>query len=170
MKKIIGLCLLGLLASCGDSTNARINADVNCSVESAGNLTTITCPDGSQSIVINGTDGQNGQDGVDGINGSNGIDGINGTDGQNGQDGVDGQDGINGVIVDVMNPCGDAAQTEDEILLVLDNGGVLAYFEQGGNRRLSLLEPNKRYQTTDGDKCQFEFDASGDITYESHTN
>jgi hypothetical protein len=164
MKILASMVFLGLLVSCGGSNNASLRADVNCTVSSQGNLTTITCPDGSQSIVVNG------KDGTDGVDGQDGSDGIDGKDGVNGQDGRDGVDGMNGVIVDVINPCGDAPQTEDEILFLLDNGGVIAYFEHNGNRRLSLLEPNKRYQTTDGDKCKFEFDASGTLTYESHNS
>jgi len=155
-KLIIGtlsLIFLLSLVSCGE--NARLYSETpyqGCTVETYQTYSIINCGDGSSTVVNNGTNGQDGKDG------------------QNGSDGLDGRDGINGLIVDVINPCGDAPIINDEVILVMADGGFLAYFHEANdvNPRLALLEPNLTYRTTDGDVCTFRFDASGQITYESH--
>jgi len=52
----------------------------------------------------------------------------------------------------IINPCGDNPGF-DEILLKTSQG-LLAYFEQGSNRFLSVL-PDGNYQTTDQHRCKF---------------
>lgn len=54
----------------------------NCTVQTLGVTSEtpnggslISCPDGSQSLVLNGTNGTNGTDGTNGTNGTNGTDG-----------------------------------------------------------------------------------------------
>lgn len=86
MKLVV--CLMGLvLMSCGSGTSGPKGASgKSCSVSKSGSIATVTCPDGSVTIL----DGTNGINGVDGLDGVNGIDGTNGTDGQNGLDGTNG--------------------------------------------------------------------------------
>lgn len=74
----------------------------------------------------------------------------------NGQNGVD---GINS-IVNVVDPCGDGTGP-DEVLLVLDNGQVVAWYQSLG---LSVLQPNQRYITTDHQRCEFQVDVNGNVT------
>lgn len=79
----------------------------------------------------------------------------NGTNGSNGADGLDS-------IVQIIDPCGDASG-HDEILLILSTGEVLAYFESGSNRFLSVLE-NGNYRTTDAQQCNFTV-SNGSVTF-----
>jgi len=73
------------------------------------------------------------------------------------------------LITGITNPCGDdPAISQDEVLLITSFGEVFAYFEDGSNRRLSLLIPHETYSTTDGGNCTFRVDENGDYTYESH--
>ncbi len=74
---------------------------------------------------------------------------------KNGKDGVD-------AVVDVVDPCG-AETSFDEVLLVLQSGEIIAYFESGGKRYLTSLDYNKTYQTTDGTQCRFKITAEGEI-------
>lgn len=69
--------------------------------------------------------------------------------------------------VNVIDPCGDAPNLIDEILLVLANGQVLVSFsdhKNGNNTRLALLPPGT-YVTTDGSNCAFTVTSDGQITY-----
>ena len=70
----------------------------------------------------------------------------------------------------LVNPCGDAPNVVDEVFVKLSNGTLLASMSadvNGSNTRLVVLEPG-RYQTTDGDQCQFTITPEGDVTDESH--
>lgn len=58
-------------------------------------------------------------------------------------------------IVNIIDPCGDMVGHFDEIILELQDGTFLAYFEQGSHRFLSVL-PDGIYQTTDKQKCTFQ--------------
>lgn len=62
-------------------------------------------------------------------------------------------------IVDVVDPCGDGSGP-DEVLVVLANGSVMAWYK---NKGLALLDPGVRYRTTDKQKCRFEVTASGEV-------
>jgi hypothetical protein len=65
-------------------------------------------------------------------------------------------------IVEFVDPCGDG-NGYDEILLKTSSGKVIAYFEQGNNRHLSLLEADTLYSTTDAQRCQFKIDTEGNL-------
>lgn len=104
--------------------------------------------------------------------------GLNGVNGQDGSDGVDGVDGTNGLDapptaftpVGLVDPCGDAPNTYDEVFLRLSNGTLLASFSQnasGLNTRFSVLVPGS-YSTTDGDNCTFSVDNNGVVYNENH--
>ncbi len=58
-------------------------------------------------------------------------------------------------VVDYIDPCGDNVGQFDEILLVMSDGSIVAYFETGGNRFLSILPENGRFTTTDSQRCSF---------------
>ncbi len=64
-------------------------------------------------------------------------------------------------IVKVIDPCGDGVGF-DEILLQLADGTIIAYFESGGDRHLSVLGVGS-YRTTDKQKCFFKVDANGNV-------
>lgn len=66
-------------------------------------------------------------------------------------------------IVEIVDPCNDAANIIDEVLLVLSNGQVLASMSDaasGQNTRLVVVPPGT-YNTTDGSACQFTVTAAG---------
>ena len=73
-----------------------------------------------------------------------------GKDGSDGQDGQDGADGQNAVLT-VIDPCGPHNKA-DEVLLVLSDGSVLAWYQGLG---LYVIEDGKNYQTTDDQVCAF---------------
>lgn len=106
----------------------------SCSVEAADGGSLITCPDGSQQVVL---------DGVDGTNGTDGIDGTNGQD----------ADLPDSTVTEVIDPCGDGPGF-DEVLLVLADGSIVAYFAGVGGF-LAVLDCNQNYVTTDTQACMF---------------
>lgn len=57
-------------------------------------------------------------------------------------------------VLEYVLPCGDRANAFDEVIVRTASGKLLAYFESGGNRFLTLLKPGN-YQTTDGGNCKF---------------
>lgn len=108
-----------------------------------------------------GEQGEQGEQGVAGSDGANGSDGSNGIDGANGIDGKDGKDGLDAdttySVVEIIDPCGDAENVYDEVILKLGNGTYLASFSDnasGLNTRFGILPPGT-YQTTDGTNCIF---------------
>jgi hypothetical protein len=60
-------------------------------------------------------------------------------------------------ITELLDPCGNGAGF-DEVLLRTSGGDIIAYFEQGANRFLSVLTPGS-YRTTDGTNCNFSIDS-----------
>jgi len=104
------LLLALILTSCGADVANQMTKDdespevivKNCSTERTDEGVKISCPDGSESIIAdgsNGSDGSNGTDGEDGSEGeagSAGNNGTNGTDGSKGNQGTAGMNGNNG--------------------------------------------------------------------------
>ena len=124
-----------------------------CTVEGVDSGTVIRCPDGTSSIVKNGTDGQDGQSG------------------QDGEDGLDIQN-YDYIPVGLIDPCGDKPGIYDEVFIKMANGTLVASFSNNVNgdyTRLSVLVPGT-YMTTDGDSCTFTVTANNDIINESHQN
>lgn len=70
----------------------------------------------------------------------------------------------NETIVEYLDPCGNSSGY-DEILMKTSSGNVIAYFESGNKRFLSILEPNTLYQTTDNSSCQFKITDDGELVY-----
>jgi len=66
-------------------------------------------------------------------------------------------------VVEYIIPCGNRPNAFDETLLRTKSGKLLAYFESGGNRFLSILKPGN-YRTTDGGKCYFTVTANMQLT------
>lgn len=64
--------------------------------------------------------------------------------------------------VELLDPCGNGPGF-DEVLVRMKSGKVVAYFESGSNRFLSVLTPNQQYRTTDGTNCNFRVDAQGNL-------
>lgn len=60
-------------------------------------------------------------------------------------------------VIQIIRPC----ENSTEILLRLSTGEIVAYFESGNRRYLSILE-NGSYRTTDGTNCYFKV-IDGDI-------
>lgn len=107
------------------------------------------------------------------VEGPAGTAGADGTDGQNGADGLngsDGQDGSNSIIA-IIDPCGDAPNIHDEVLLKLDDGRLLASFSSNVNgdyTRFSILQPGVNYMTTDGSGCFFSVDTGNNLFNEHY--
>ena len=73
------------------------------------------------------------------------------------------QDGV----VEYLDPCGQGSGY-NEVLLKTTSGKVIAFFESGGNRFLTILVQNTNYRTTDADKCYFYIDSNGQLAGEHH--
>jgi len=66
-------------------------------------------------------------------------------------------------VVELLDPCGDMPGQFDEVLLRTSSGKVVAYFEVGSKRFLSVLVPNQSYSTTDVQACSFSVNAQGQL-------
>lgn len=127
---IIAISLI--LTSCAKPDKGEDGSNgIGCTIQSAVNGAIVTCATGSV-LITNGLDGVAGVDGHDGLDGHNGVDSI----------------------AQLIDPCGDNPGQFDEVLIRLSTGQLLAYFESGGNRFLSLIG-NGNYRTTDSQSCHF---------------
>lgn len=129
MKKLV---LILLLAGCTNQEKYVVQGTPgepgdDCTVESMVGGAIIHCGETS-AVILNGIDGAQGPQGAPGVTSPYNI-------------------------VGVIDPCGDGPGF-DEILLQMQNGQLVAYFETGGNRFLSLLS-NGNYRTTDQQSCNF---------------
>lgn len=127
---------------------------INCTVEQVSNGALISCPDGSQVVVLNG---------VDGAQGEQGVQGEQGLQGPKGEDATPTEFSV----VEVIDPCGDAPNVYDEILLKLANGQILALFvdnANGKNPRFSFITKGD-YITTDGSNCRFSVTSDNRVAW-----
>ena len=138
--------------SCPDGSSFKIpegKAGVDgssCTVEPNSVGSTITCPDGSTSVVVNGTNGTNG---TDGTSGTDGAAGTNGTNGNNGTDGVD------ATPITLVPFCPSIAGAFPEFGMCIGNQLIAVYDgPTNSDVRLVKLTPGN-YQTTDGRACTF---------------
>ncbi len=146
----------GALVSCGDDYPVAINHGkhgdkgddgVGCTVTETETGAIVTCGEGQTMVAI-----RHGEKGLDG------------------EDGEDGQDGepFKTAIVSTVDPCG-PHNGFDEILLKMNDGRYVAYFEHGSKRRfLTILDPATqagKYRTTDKQACQFTLGSDGYITW-----
>lgn len=106
----------------------------SCTVAKVDGGALISCPDGSQEVILDGSEG---------------------TDGTNG---VDGEDAIlpDSNVVEIIDPCGPSGGF-DEVLLVLADGSIVAYFSGVGGF-LTVLTCDQNYITTDNQACPFLLD------------
>lgn len=137
----------------------------SCKVEAVSNGSIITCPNGSNTLVINGKDGVNGTNGVNGTDGKDGKDGRDGTDGKNGKDGTDGKDATPSAysFTEIIDPCGKQSSF-DEVLFKTVSGTIIAHYSHGSKQFLTLVPPG-RYVTTDGTNCYFTITSDGKVTW-----
>jgi hypothetical protein len=148
--RVLVACLAVMLVGCGNDDNVRIVRGIN-GVDGVDGVNGVNGTNGN-----NGQDGINGIDGIDGVDGKEGIAGRDGLNGTNGLDGVDGKDGTN-AFVEIIDPCGDAPNVIDEVLLRMPDGKILASFSEnveGRNTRFSII-PDGTFMTTDGSGCVF---------------
>jgi hypothetical protein len=131
MQALVAMILLGLILFLTGCSSAKFTAVPPTTCTVSGGM--IICPDGTSEAIPVPTDGIDGRDGIDG------------------NDGVDGIDGRNGTEFKIVDPCGDGPGA-DEVVLILDDGRVLAWYKDLG---FSLLYENTAYQTTDAQKCNF---------------
>lgn len=64
----------------------------------------------------------------------------------------------------IIDPCGNIENEYDEIILKYSNNILIAYFKDGENEFLSLLEPGE-YITTDFQQCRFTVSDDYEITW-----
>lgn len=88
-----------------------------------------------------------------------GPEGKQGPQGEAGQAGKDGNDAV----AELIDPCGDGPGY-DEVLIRYDSGELVAYFESGGKRFLSVIGEGS-YVTTDQQACNFSVDAEGNVSW-----
>lgn len=57
-------------------------------------------------------------------------------------------------VSEVVDPCGNS-RWRDEVLLVMSDGSIVAYFEESGGRRFLSTLGDGAYRTTDRQRCRF---------------
>lgn len=67
-------------------------------------------------------------------------------------------------VVEYIDPCG-ASSGFDEVILKTSTGKLLAYFESGTQRYLTVLKKNQSYRTTDAQSCNFSVNAQGELVW-----
>ena len=122
-----------------NGTNGRDGLNgTSCTVNKVGSVSTITCGSSVATVL----DGAKGDTGATGATGATGPAGTNAS-------------GI--YITEILNPCG-VEFSNEEVLLKLSNGRILALYDGGPNEdRLALIVPGN-YITTDrnsGHSCAF---------------
>lgn len=130
-----------------NGTNGRDGLNgTSCTINKEGNAATITC--GNSSAVV--------------------VDGSKGDKGDKGDTGAAGQNASGIYITSIINPCGEEF-ANDEVLLKLSNGRILALYDGGPNEdRLALIAPGN-YITTDASQsksCSFTITSDYKITNE----
>lgn len=150
-----------LICSNGFTLNLEIfTENLSCTVDNG----VLSCPDGSSMDIPSCSATK--EDDVATVMCTDGtkIEIHDGKDGQDGKDGKDGKDAELGpyAIVDIIDPCGDQHKY-DEILLVLNNGDILAHYSDDEKQHFALVGDGK-YMTTDGTKCVFTI-KDGKVTW-----
>jgi len=157
----------GSLISCDDGSFSYIYNGSNglngnsCSVESSEGGAILSCTDGSLVEILNGSDGKDGKNGKgctikDLKNGALVKCGNNSAviyDGKDGENALEGAIGIASYIF----PCGKEFKN-DEILLRLTDGNILALYDGGPHEDRLVLLASGNYITTDRNKnktCHF---------------
>lgn len=107
----------------------------SCTVASLSNGARISCPDGTEVVVLNGTNG------------------------------VDGQDSTPTAysVASIIDPCGPSGNF-DEVLLKLYNGKIMAHYADGAKQFLTFIGPGN-YVTTDYQSCRFTVNNDMTVTW-----
>lgn len=142
IKLINSIIVLMFLTGCSNSVFTSVDPANQCYPERVDEGVTFRCKDGSTFNVNDGETGESGKDGTDG------------------SDGINGQDGL---FVNIIDPCGKESRL-DEVILETVDGEFLAYFAGSSttSSRLTILEENVNYITTDGTGCRFSI-VSGEL-------
>ncbi len=148
----------GVVITCGEESQLVQNGEQgeqgeSCEVYQESNGATVTCGE-KTAFIANGNNGSS-CEAIPHPDGALIVCGDSSVVVKNGEDGVD-------AVVDVVDPCGQETDY-DEVVLVLQSGDIIAYFENGGKRFLTSLDYNKTYQTTDGTKCKFKVTSEGEV-------
>ncbi len=117
-------------------TPTPVSSPETCSIVSISNGALIQCPDGSNTVIINGAPGRDGDAGMAGADGAPGKD----------------APPTAYTFTEIKDPCG-AQSAFDEILFKTAGGPYVAYFAGSGGFLVLLHDGN--YITTDGTSCQF---------------
>lgn len=128
----------------------------SCSVDQVQGGAMIVCSDNSQAFIKDGADGHS--CGVSSVNSYASL--IECTDGSSSL--IDLSSMVQYFVEEIIDPCGDDPNNYDEVLMKFNNGDLLAYFQSGSKRFLTLLTPGS-YQTTDAQKCKFSIDSAGNV-------
>lgn len=67
-------------------------------------------------------------------------------------------------VVEFIDPCG-PTNGYDEVILRMNSGKLLAYFESGTQRYLTVLKKNQSYRTTDAQSCNFSVNTQGVLVW-----
>lgn len=154
----------GALIQCEDGTFSYIYhglagvdgiVGLSCSAHSTENGAEVICQDGTYANIYNGSDGtycivEEVIDGALVTCGDSTAVIYNGTNGTDGED----FDLSTQEVISFIDPCGDKLNSYDEVIIETFDGSLIAYFEDGGKRFLTLLSPGD-YITTDEQKCKF---------------
>lgn len=133
MKKVMMIILGLFLTSCGGMqvkvpTPEAPEPYLGCTIMPVEGGQLLSCADGSEGFIADGSDGTNGQDG---------------------QDAPIGQLPL---FVGFIDPCGKQT-THDELLYIDRFGNFHAWFKNVGH---VILNEGTLYQTTDGTSCKFK--------------
>lgn len=162
MKNILILLTTVTLLGCGvdgvkGPAGAKGTPGANCilttvsptqAAPNGGSL--IKCPDGSESLVLNGATGK------DGTNGKDGSNGVDGTNGSNGADGKDGNDGTPGTVIAPIKFCpGEPSypSTFIEYGFCIQNNLYAVYSTNGGF--MALIPPGRYTSNAVNSRCDF---------------
>lgn len=104
----------------------------------------ISCEDGTQAQVLNGSSGQQGEMGPPG------------------SDGVDSPP-TDYTVVELIDPCGNSSGF-DEVLLRLANGMLMAHYSSGNLQFLTVVGPGS-YRTTDASACNFTVNTQLEVSW-----
>lgn len=163
MRKLACIVFIGaIVTACGRVEGPRGESGVTGQVGVSGYNTLVelvsnpvACPNGGISVLTGMDLDRNGALATEEIEYSQNV--CNGSNGAAGQQAV----------LEVVDPCGDAVNIHDEVLLRLGDGTLLASFSDnanGKNTRFSALPPGS-YATTDGSNCQFTVDNDLQVIY-----
>jgi hypothetical protein len=112
-----------------------------------------------------GVEGKVGPVGPKGNTGDPGEQGPVGPKGGQGDPGPRGIAGEPAFVIEVIDPCGDNPDDHDEVLLRINPTCLVAYMQINPTEYLTCV-PAGIYQTTDTQRCRFEIDSIGAVSWD----